>query len=390
MRVAVRKETLAGERRVSLVPNSVPALTKAGLEVIVESGAGDAAGFSDDAYRQKGARIAFGANEWLSADLVLCVLAAGADADQGHELRARLRSGQTVIGMCDPLGVPEAIQSWAEQGVSLFSLEMIPRITRAQSMDVLSSQGTIAGYRATLLAATELPKMFPMLMTAAGTITAAKVLILGVGVAGLQAIAIARKLGAVVSAYDVRPATREQVESLGAKFVDLDLDSAAAEDRGGYAKVLDDAFYTRQRELLAKVIANHDAVICTAAIPGKRSPLLVTAQAVAGMRPRSVIIDLAAQRGGNCELTEADRRVIKHGVTILGPTNIAADVAFDASQMFSHNVSKFVLNLVGDDGLRFDAEDEIIRETLITRDRQIVQPRIRALLGLPPLELAPK
>ena len=390
MRVAVRKETLAGERRVSLVPNSVPALTKLGLEVIVEAGAGEAAGFSDEAYKQKGARIAFGSNEWLSADIVLCVLAAGADEDQGQGLRSRLRPGQTVIGMCDPLGAPEAIQSWADQGVNLFSLELIPRITRAQSMDVLSSQATIAGYRATLLAATELPKMFPMLMTAAGTITAAKLLILGVGVAGLQAIAIARKLGAVVSAYDVRTATREQVESLGAKFVDLGLDTSSAEDRGGYAKVLDESFYTRQRELLAKVIASQDAVICTAAIPGKRSPLLVTAQAVAGMRPRSVIIDLAAQRGGNCELTEADRRVVKHGVTILGPTNIAADVAFDASQMFSHNVSKFVLNLVESDRIRFETEDEIVRETLVTRDGQVVQPRVRALLGLPAQELAPK
>jgi NAD(P) transhydrogenase subunit alpha len=292
--------------------------------------------------------------------------------------------------MCDPLGAPEAVQRWADRGVSLFSLELIPRITRAQSMDVLSSQATIAGYRAALLAATELPKMFPMLMTAAGTITAAKVLILGVGVAGLQAIAVVRKLGAVVSAYDVRTATREQVESLGAKFIDLGLDTASAEDRGGYAKSLDESFYVKQRELLAKVIAQQDAVICTAAIPGKRSPLLITAQAVAGMRPRSVIIDLAAQRGGNCELTEADARVVRHGVTILGPTNIAADVAYDASMMFSHNVTKFLLNLVEGDRLRFDADDEIIRETLVTRDGQVVQPRVRGVLGMPPLEVASK
>ena len=390
MRVAVRKETRPGERRVSLVPNAVPALTKAGWEVIVEPGAGEAAGFLDAAYQQKGARIASTADEWLSADIMLTVLAAGADSEQEQSLLSRLRPRQTVIGMCDPLGSPAIMQSWAEQGVTLFALELIPRITRAQSMDVLSSQATIAGYRATLLAATELPKMFPMLMTAAGTITAARVLVLGAGVAGLQAIAVARKLGAVVSAYDVRTAAREQIESLGAKFVDLGLETAAAEDRGGYAKALDEAFYVKQRELLAKVIVAQDVVICTAAIPGKRSPLLVTAEAVRGMRPRSVIVDLAAQRGGNCELTEADRRVVKHDVTILGPTNIAADVALDASQMFSHNMTKFLLNLIDAGGLRLDADDEIIRETLVTRDGQIVQPRVRSLLGLPPLEVASK
>ncbi|MGN6134420.1 MAG: NAD(P) transhydrogenase subunit alpha [Aureliella sp.] len=390
MRVAVRKEIFPGERRVSLVPGSVPALIKAGFEVVVESGAGEAAGFSDDAYRQKGAEIALSADQWMSAPIILSVLAAGADAEQGAELRGRLRAGQTVIGMCDPLGAPEPIQDWAQRGVSLFSLELIPRITRAQSMDVLSSQATIAGYRAVLLAATELPKMFPMLMTAAGTITAAKVLILGVGVAGLQAIAVARKLGAVVSAYDVRTATREQVESLGGRFVDLGLDTASAEDRTGYAKALDESFYAKQRELLAKIIATQDAVICTAAIPGKRSPLLVTAAAVAAMRPRSVIVDLAAQRGGNCELTRPDQRVIQHQVTILGPTNIAAHVALDASQMFSHNVTKFLLNLVEGGQLRFEADDPIIRETLVTHGGEVVQPRLRAILGLPPLEAVPK
>lgn len=390
MRVAVRKETYPGERRVSLAPNSVAALTRAGFEVIVESNAGEAAGFLDAAYEQKGARIALTADQWLSADIILTVQAAGADREGGQALLGQLRSGQTVIGMCDPLGSPAVMQSWADRGVNLFALELIPRITRAQSMDVLSSQATIAGYRAVLLGATELPKMFPMLMTAAGTITAAKVLVLGAGVAGLQAIAVARKLGAVVSAYDVRSATREQIESLGAKFVDLGLDTASAEDRGGYAKALDESFYIKQREQLAKVVAVQDVVVCTAAIPGKKSPLLVTADAVRAMRPRSVIVDLAAQRGGNCELTEPDRRVVKHDVTILGPTNIAADVAFDASQMYSHNVTKFLLNLVEADHLRLDADDEIIRETLVTRDGQVVQPRVRSLLGLPELAVASK
>lgn len=391
MRVAVRKETYPGERRVSLSPNSVPALTRAGWEVIVQSGAGNAAGFLDAAYEQKGARIALAADQWLSADIVLTVQATAADQEEAQTLLGQVRPGQTVVGMCDPLGAPATMQLWADRGVTLFALELIPRITRAQSMDVLSSQATIAGYRSVLLAATELPKMFPMLMTAAGTVTAAKVLVLGAGVAGLQAIAVARKLGAVVSAYDVRAATREQIESLGAKFVDLGLDTAAAEDRGGYAKALDEAFYVQQRAQLAKVVATQDVVICTAAIPGKRSPLLVTAEAVRAMRPRSVIVDLAAQRGGNCELTEADRRVVKHDVTILGPTNIAADVALDASQMFSHNATKFLLNLVDASGsMRLDADDEIIRETLVTRDGQIVQPRVRSLLGLPELAVASK
>lgn len=390
MRVAVRKESYLGERRVSLVPNSVPALIKAGMEVVVESGAGQAAGFSDATYQQKGAQIALTAEQWQSADIISCVRAAGADRHEGGELLSLLRSGQTVIGMCDPLGSAPTLLKWADRGVTLFSLELIPRITRAQSMDVLSSQATIAGYRSLLLASTELPKMFPMLMTAAGTVTAAKVLILGVGVAGLQAIAIARKLGAVVSAYDVRTATREQVESLGAKFIDLGLDTASAEDRGGYAKALDESFYARQRELLAKVIATQDVVICTAAIPGRKSPLLVTAQAVEGMRSCSVIVDLAAERGGNCELTVADQRVVRHGVTILGPTNLAAEVAIDASQMFSHNVTKFLLNLVEAGQVRLDSDDEIIRETLVTRDGQVVHSRVRPLLGLPTLELAPK
>lgn len=388
MQVAVRKERYPGERRVSLVPGSIPSLKKAGIDVVIESGAGLFAGFSDEAYQQKGATIALTAAQWLSADIILTVRAAAADQDQGRHLLGQLRNGQTVIGTCDPLGAPETMQDWAQQGVTLLSLELIPRITRAQSMDVLSSQATIAGYRAVLVAATELPKMFPMLMTAAGTITAAKLLVLGAGVAGLQAIAIARKLGAVVSAYDVRSAAREQIESLGAKFVDLGLDSASAEDRGGYAKALDESFYIRQRELLGKVVAMQDIVICTAAIPGKKSPLLINATAVQQMRPGSVIVDLAAQRGGNCELTRANERVIENGVTILGPTNIASDVAADASQMYSHNLTKFLLNLVADNRLRLDAGDEIIRDTLVTNDGQVVNPRIRTLLGLPELELA--
>lgn len=383
MLIAVRKEIHPGERRVSLVPASVPQLVKAGFSVIVQTGAGSAAGFSDEVYIQKGARIVESPAAFQTADIVTAIRTAGAERDAGDGLLQSLRSGQAVIAMCDPLGSASTLLKWADRGITLFSLELIPRITRAQSMDVLSSQATIAGYRAVLIAAIELPKMFPMLMTAAGTITAAKVLILGVGVAGLQAIAIAKKLGAVVSGFDVRAATREQVESLGAKFVDLGLDSEAAEDRGGYAKEQDEAFYQRQREELGKVVANQDVVICTAAIPGKRSPLLVTANAVRAMRNGSVIVDLAAERGGNCELTVADQRVYHHGVTLLGPTNIAADVAADASQMFSHNLTKFLLNLVEQDHLRLDADDQIIRDTLVTHAGQVVGSRVKSLLAIP-------
>lgn len=382
MQIAVRKETHPGERRVSLVPGSIPNLVKAGMQVIVQSDAGLAAGFNNEEYIKKGATIVGSPADFHAADIVTSVRTAGAERDSGDALLQTLRVGQTVIATCDPLGSASTLLKWADRGITLFSLELIPRISRAQSMDVLSSQATIAGYRAVLIAAMELPKMFPMLMTAAGTITAAKVLVLGVGVAGLQAIAIARKLGAVVSAYDVRTATREQVESLGAKFVDLGLDSSTAEDRGGYAKEQDETFYQRQRELLGKVVANQDVVVCTAAIPGKRSPLLVTAEAVCAMRPGSVIIDLAAERGGNCELTIADQRVVRHSVTLLGPTNIAADVAADASQMFSHNLTKFLLNLVENDKLRLEADDQIIQDTLVTHAGQVVGSRVKSLLAI--------
>jgi NAD(P) transhydrogenase subunit alpha len=293
-----------------------------------------------------------------------------------------MQPGQVVIGMCDPLGEPKAVAEIAQSGATLFALELIPRITRAQSMDVLSSMATISGYRAVLLAAIELPKIFPLLMTAAGTLTAARVFIVGVGVAGLQGIATARRLGAVVRAYDVRPACREQVESLGGKFVELPLETAGAEGAGGYAKAQDEAFYQRQRELLANVVAESDVVITTAAIPGKPSPLLVTADAVARMTPGSVIIDLAAERGGNCALTKADQRVVAHGVTILGPTNLPSEVPQHASQMFSGNVTAFLLNLVKKGELVLNCDDEIIRDTLAAYDGQVVHSRIRELLGL--------
>jgi NAD(P) transhydrogenase subunit alpha len=262
----------------------------------------------------------------------------------------------------------------------LLALELIPRITRAQSMDVLSSMATIAGYKAVLLAANHLPRMFPMMMTAAGTITASKVFIIGCGVAGLQAIAMAKRLGATVQAYDTRPPVREQVESLGGKFVEMELDTKAAEGAGGYAKAMDEPFYERQRQLMADVIAVSDVCITTAAIPGKKAPTLITAKAVEGMAPGSVIVDLAAERGGNCELTEADRTVVKQGVTILGPTNLAAEVPYHASQMFSKNVATLLLHLAPKGTLELDLEDEITRDTLVTRDGQVVNPRMHELL----------
>lgn len=380
MKISVLKELYPGERRVALTPANVPQLAKAKMEVLVESGAGVEAGFPDHLYTDKGATIVPDRTAALAADILLQVRSAGMDADEGAGLRGQIDSRKIVIGSCDPLGKPQAIAQWASSGVTLFSLELIPRITRAQSMDVLSSQATIAGYRAVLMAATELPKLFPMMMTAAGTLTAARVFVIGAGVAGLQAIATARKLGAVVSAYDVRPACREQVESLGAKFVELAIDASTSEDKGGYAKAMDEDFYRRQRELLASVVAQSDVVITTAAIPGRPSPRLVTADAVRGMQPGSVIVDLAAERGGNCELSQADQRVVEHGVTILGPTNIATDIPNHASQMLGNNVVKFLLNMIKGGQLNLNMEDEIIRDTLVARDGQVASSRVRDLL----------
>ena len=380
MKIAVLKELYPGERRVALVPANVPQLAKANIQVLVEAGAGVEAGFPDQQYAEKGATVVANRGAALAADILLQVRSVGLDADSGANLRNSLRPGQTVIGSCDPLGKPQAIADWASTGATLFSLELIPRITRAQSMDVLSSQATIAGYRAVLVAATELPKMFPMMMTAAGTLKPARVFVIGAGVAGLQAIASARKLGAVVSAYDVRPAVREQVESLGGKFVELPIDASSSEDKGGYAKAMDEEFYRRQRELLASVVAQSDVVITTAAIPGRPSPLLVTADAVRSMQPGSVIIDLAAERGGNCELSQPDTRVVEQGVLILGPTNIATDIPNHASQMLGNNVVKFLLNMTKDGQLNLNMEDEIVRDTLVARDGQIASARVRDLL----------
>lgn len=382
MKVAVVQETFPGERRVALVPAHIPLVAKLGCEVLVESGAGVSAGYPDDQYVAKGATLvdrggAFG------GDVVLQVRSLGANPEAGQADLPLLRSGQTVIGSCDPLGAPQSCREVADRGASLFALEMIPRITRAQSMDVLSSMACVAGYRAVILAAEALPRMFPMMMTAAGTVTPAKVFVIGAGVAGLQAIAISRKLGGVVQAYDVRPAVKEQVQSLGAKFVEMQLEASDAEGAGGYAKAMGEEFYAKQRALMADVVAECDVVISTAAIPGKPSPLLITADAVRRMSPGGVIVDLAAERGGNCELSQADQTVVENGVTILGPTNLPSEVPYHASQMFSKNVATLLAHLVNEGELKLDLEDQITRDTLVAHDGNVTNERIAALLGEP-------
>jgi NAD(P) transhydrogenase subunit alpha len=381
MVIGVVAESLPGERRVALVPTAVPPLTKAGIEVLVEPGAGAAAGFLDAVYRERGATIAASrADVYQRADAVARVrLGPSSDGSTAGDL-ALLRPGQAVIAFLDPLGDRALMRALAERKVSAFSMELMPRITRAQSMDALSSMATIAGYKAVLLAAVTLPRMFPMLMTAAGNVSAARAFVIGAGVAGLQAIATARRLGAQVQAFDVRPAAKEQIISLGAKVADIPLEAAEAEDRGGYARAQDESFYQRQREMMGKVVAQSDVVITTAAIPGKRAPVLITAEMARAMQPGSVIVDLAAERGGNCELTRPDEAVVDTGVTVLGPTNLPATVPYHASQMYAKNITTFLLHLVKNGALAFDAEDEITRETLVTHKGDVVQPRVRELV----------
>jgi NAD(P) transhydrogenase subunit alpha len=401
MNVGVLKETVPGERRVALVPGSIAPLTKIGCRVQIEAGAGEPAGFLDAAYRAAGAEIVRDRNQLVrDSDVLLQVRITSEltprakgepgpprDGDADLELE---REGPVVIGTCDPLGNPQLVQQLAERGITLFALELLPRITRAQSMDVLSSMATIAGYKAVLLAANHLPRLFPMMMTAAGTLKAAKVFVIGAGVAGLQAIASSRRLGAIVHAYDVRPAVKEQIESLGAKFVEMPLETGGAEDKGGYAKQLGEEFYKKQRDLMAQVVATSDVCITTAAIPGKPSPRLITAEAVRGMAPGSVIVDLAAERGGNCELTRADETVVENGVTILGPTNLPSEVPTHASQMFSSNLANFVKQIVRDGKLHLNLQDEVVRETLAAYRGDVAHAGLRELLNLPPLKsLAP-
>jgi H+-translocating NAD(P) transhydrogenase subunit alpha len=378
MKAGVPRETYPDERRVALVPGVLAPLAKAGVETLVEAGAGERAGFSDDAYRDKGAQVVSRADVFAQSDVILQVRGLGTNPDAGRADLPMLKRGQTVIALLDPLASPDTAGELAGTGVTAFSMELMPRITRAQSMDVLSSQANIAGYKAVLIAAEHLPRMFPMMMTAAGTMAPARVFVLGAGVAGLQAIATAKRLGALVEAYDVRAAVKEQVESVGAKFVELPLDTAAAEGTGGYAAAQDESFLRRQRETLTRVVAGADVVITTAAIPGKKSPMLITRDMVEGMQRGSVIVDLAAERGGNCEVTRPDQMVEVNGVTVLGPTNLPGTVPYHASQMYAKNITTFLLHLVKDGQLRVDPEDEITRETLVTKDGEIVHDRVRA------------
>jgi H+-translocating NAD(P) transhydrogenase subunit alpha len=382
--IGVPRETFPGERRVSLVPRACDALGKLGASVVVEQSAGAEAGFPDEQYATRGARPA-SRREVFQADVILQVRSLGANPEAGRADLALLRPGQTVIGFGEPLTALDQDSALARAGVSFFAMELMPRITRAQSMDALSSMATIAGYRAVLLAATELPKIFPMLMTAAGTVTPARVLILGAGVAGLQAIATARRLGAVVSGYDVRSAVKEQIESLGAKFVVLDIDAGASEDKGGYAKAMGEEFYRRQRELLTNVIREQDVLISTAAVPGKKAPILITTEMAGALAPGSVIVDVAAERGGNCELTRPGETVHHQGITILGPLNLASSAPYHSSQMYSSNIVSFLKLMLAKDGfLQLKRDDEIIRETLVTHAGEVVHARVNELLGLIP------
>ncbi|MGO9640979.1 MAG: NAD(P) transhydrogenase subunit alpha [Candidatus Acidiferrales bacterium] len=386
MIVGVPKEIYPGERRVALDPTVMPGLGKAGIEVVVEAGAGLESGYLDEEYAAKGAKIlpdraaVFGA-----ADIIVQVLCYGSNDKTGRADLSLFRPGQALIGFLRPLGSIETIRDIAATGVTSFSVELMPRSTRAQSMDALSSMATICGYKAVLMAAELSPRVFPMLITAAGTITAARVFVIGAGVAGLQAIATARRLGAVTSAYDLRPASKEQVQSLGGRFVELPIEAKDAQDKQGYARAQDESFYARQRELLGNVVAESDVVITTAVIPGKRSPILVTEEMVRRMHPGSVIVDLASERGGNCELTKPDEIIMAHGVTIVGKINLASSVPYHASRMYARNITAFLMYLVKDGKLQLDSQDEIVCGTLLTRDGEVVNPQVRQYFSLPAL-----
>ena len=383
MIVGVPKESYPGERRVALVPVAIPNLAKAGLEVIVEAGAGEQAGYPDAAYTEKGAKIAPGrAAVFAAADIVVQVLSYGSNDVTGQADLPLMRKGQTLIGFLRPFGSAEVVEQIAHAGVTAFSVELMPRTTRAQSMDALSSMGTICGYKAVLLAAETSLRIFPMMTTAAGTITPARVFVIGAGVAGLQAISTARRLGAVASAYDMRPAAKEQVQSLGGRFVELPIEAKNAQDARGYGTAQDETFYARQRELLGRVVAESDVVITAAVIPGKKSPVLITADMVKSMAPGSVIVDLAAERGGNCELTRTGEIIKEHGVVIIGAINLASSVPYHASQMYARNVTTFLAYMVKDGKLQLNLQDEIVRETLITKDGEIVNARVRDFFKL--------
>jgi len=386
MIVGVPRESYPGERRVALVPSVLANLKKAGLDVVVEQNAGFEAGYPDAEYTAKGAKVVPDRAEvFRTADIIVQVLCYGSNDKTGKADVPLYRPDQLLIGFLRPLGELDTIQDIARAGVASFAVELMPRVTRAQSMDALSSMGTVCGYRAVLIAADTLPRLFPMMTTAAGTITPARVLVIGAGVAGLQAIATARRLGAVTSAYDLRPAVKEQVQSLGARFVELPVEAQDAQDAGGYARAQDESFYNRQRELLTRVVAENDVVITAAVIPGKKPPILITREMVAGMAPGSVIVDLAAERGGNCELTRVGEKFVTGGVTIIGWANLASSVPHDASQLYARNMVAFLTHLVKEGKPRLDADDEIIRSTLVTHRGEVVNARVREFFAMPDL-----
>lgn len=386
MIIGVPKESYPGERRVALVPAVLPTLTKAGFEVQVQAGAGIEAGYPDSHFADKGAKIVSDrAAVFGAADIIAQILCYGSNDVTGKADVPLYRRDQILVGFLRPFGAADVVQEVAHAGVTSFAIELMPRTTRAQSMDALSSMGTVCGYKAVLVAANSHPRIFPMLTTAAGTITPARVFVIGAGVAGLQAIATARRLGAVISAYDLRPAAKEQVQSLGGRFVELPIEAKDAQDARGYARAQDEDFYRRQRELLGKVVQESDVVITAAVIPGKKSPILVTEEMVKGMAPGSVILDLASERGGNCDLTERGKTVVKHGVTIIGAINLATGVPYHASQMYARNMTAFITHLIKDQKLNLNLEDEIVRETLVTRGGEIVNARVREFFALPAL-----
>ena len=382
MIIGVPGETYPGENRVAIVPATISLLKKAKLEVLAARGIGAAAGFSDAAYQAAGAVLASSPSEvYEKAHIIVRVRALGAAGPCWKEDLAVLHAGQVVVGVCDALTMPEPCIDAAEKGITAFALDLVPRTTRAQSMDVLSSQANLAGYKAVILAADTLKKIFPMMMTAAGTITPARVFVVGAGVAGLQAIATAKRLGAVVSAYDVRPASKEQVESLGARFVQLEVSTADAQDTGGYAKALGQEFYRKQAELMMGVVAESDVVITTAAVPGQKAPILITREMVEHMAPGSVVVDIAAERGGNCELTTPGVTREHNGVTIIGPLNIPSSLAYHASQLYSKNIASFLINMVKDGELAMDTGDEIVAGTLLTKGSKVVHVKVNELLS---------
>jgi NAD(P) transhydrogenase subunit alpha len=366
-----------------MAPSALSVLNKTGAEWLMETGAGARAGFPDAEYAGKGVRILSRAEVFEKAEVILQVRGPGANPDAGAADLAQMHRGQIVIGFGEPLTSLDAARDLAAHGITFLAMELMPRITRAQSMDALSSMATIAGYKAVLIAANCLPRMFPMLMTAAGTVAPARVLVIGAGVAGLQAIATARRLGAVVSGYDIRAAVKEQIESLGARFVVLEIEAAGAEDKGGYARAMGEDFYRKQREALGAVLAEQNVVITTAAVPGKKAPILITREMVDRMAAGSVIVDIAAERGGNCELTRPGETVDHGGVGILGPLNLPSTVPYHASQMYAKNIATFLKYLIKDGKLTLDRHDEIVRETLVTQAGEVVHAKVRELMGLP-------